>query len=80
MTPTPIYGIVSVSGDVGLIVRKKPSVDSDVIRSIYNDNILEITGDNINVDGVSWISVRTNEGYDGWVVETALRTATPVPN
>ena len=80
VTPTPIYGIVSVSGDVGLIVRKRPSVDSDVIRSIYNDNVLEITGESYSVDGINWISVRTNEGFDGWVVETALRTATPVPS
>ena len=79
VTPTPVYGIVSVKGDWGVLVRQTPSLGSDVIRSVYNDNVLEITGDSVFVDNYMWISVRTNEGYDGWVVETALRTATPSP-
>ena len=79
MTPTPVYGIVNVSGDWGVLVRKTPSLYGDVIRSVYNDNVLEITGDSFYADGMSWISVRTNEGFDGWVHEGALRTATPVP-
>ena len=78
-TPTPVYGIVSVKGDWGVLVRQTPSLGSDVIRSVYNDNVLEITGDTIFADNYSWISVRTNEGLDGWVIESALRTATPSP-
>lgn len=79
MTPTPVYGIVNVKGDWGVLVRQRPSTNSDVIRSVYNDNVLEITGETADGEGMTWISVRTNEGFDGWVTENALRTATPVP-
>ena len=79
MTPTPIYGIVSVRGDTGVLVRTTPSLESDVIRGIYNNAVLEILGETVFADGYTWIKVRTNEGYDGWVTVEVLRTATPGP-
>ncbi len=79
LTPTPVYGIVNAKGDVGVLVRKDPSTSADVIRSVYNDSVLEMTGETAEKDGILWVSVRTNEGYDGWVAETVLRTATPEP-
>ena len=79
VTVTPVYGIVNAKGDVGVLVRKDPSLTADVIRSVYNDSVLEMTGETIERDGITWSSVRTNEGYDGWVAESVLRTATPEP-
>ena len=79
VTPTPVYGIVSVRGDTGVLVRTTPSLESDVIRGIYNNAVLEITGETVQADGYTWISVKTNEGYEGWVTVEVLRTATPVP-
>ena len=79
VTPTPVYGIVSVKGDPGVLVRQRPSMNGDVIRSVFNDNVLEITGETFSENGMNWISVRTNEGFDGWVTENTLRTATPIP-
>ena len=81
VTPTPIYGIVYVRGDTGVLVRTEPSLfKGDVIRGLYNDDVLEIIGETVEADTYTWISVRTNEGYDGWVTVDALRTATPVPD
>ncbi len=80
MTPTPVYGIVSVKGDTGVLVRKTPALESDVIKGIYNNAVLEITGQTVYADGYNWISVRTNEGYDGWVTAEVLKTATPSPD
>lgn len=79
LTATPIYGIVNAKGDVGVLVRKDPSTSADVIRSVYNDSVLEMTGKTMEKDGIVWVSVRTNEGFDGWVAEAVLRTATPEP-
>ncbi len=79
LTATPVYGIVNAKGDVGVLVRKDPSITADVIRSVYNDSVLEMTGNTAEKDGILWVSVRTNEGYDGWVAESVLRTATPEP-
>ena len=50
-----------------------------MIRGIYNNAVLEITGETVQADGYTWISVKTNEGYEGWVTVEVLRTATPVP-
>ncbi len=80
MTPTPIYGIVYVSRDTGVLVRTTPTLNSEVIRGVYNNAVLEITGETVFADGYNWISVRTNEGFDGWVTVDVLRTATPVPD
>lgn len=77
MTPTPVYGLVYVKGDSGLLIRSKPSYDGSVIRSANNDSVLELTGERVESGGIIWISVRTNEGYDGWAAESAIRTATP---
>ncbi|MBQ6483201.1 MAG: SH3 domain-containing protein [Anaerolineaceae bacterium] len=80
VTPTPIYGIVYVSRDTGVLVRTTPTLNSEVIRGVYNNAVLEITGETVFADGYNWISVRTNEGFDGWVTVDVLRTATPVPD
>ena len=77
MTPTPIWGIVHVANDPGVYVRSTPATSAEVIRGYYNGNALEITGESVVVDGITWVSVRTFDGYDGWIIETALRTATP---
>lgn len=78
VTATPVYGIVYVSRDTGVLVRTTPTLNSEVIRGVYNDAVLEITGETVFADGYNWISVRTNEGFDGWVTVDVLRTATPV--
>jgi len=80
VTPTPVYGIVYVRGDTGVLVRTSPSLNSDVIRGVYNNAVLEILGETVVADTYTWISVRTNEGFDGWVTVDVLRTATPVPD
>ena len=79
VTPTPVYGIVYVRGDTGVLVRLTPALESEYVGGYFNNAVLEITGDSVQSDGYNWISVRTNEGYDGWVVDYALRTATPFP-
>lgn len=78
-SPTLIYGIVYVRDDIGLLVRKNPSFTADVIKSQYNDSILEMLDEAEEHDGILWVKVRTNEGYEGWVSAAALRTATPNP-
>lgn len=77
MTPTPVWGIVYVINDPGVYVRSAPVTSASVIRGYYNGSALEITGDSEVVDGITWVSVRTFDGYDGWIIENALRTATP---
>ena len=77
MTATPVWGIIHVVNDPGVYVRSTPATSAEVIRGYYNGNALEITGESVVVDGITWVSVRTFDGYDGWIIENALRTATP---
>ena len=81
VTATPVYAIVDARSDIGILVRKTPGMGSDYINDegIYNNSILEITGETVNADGYDWISVRTNKGNNGWVIVDVLRTATSVP-
>ena len=78
-TPRPVYEIVNLSGDVGVLVRIRPALDGDVYRAVYNGTVLEITGETVEADGLTWVSVKTNDGIEGWVSVEALQTATPVP-
>ena len=77
VTPTPVYGIVSVKGDSGVLIRKTPAVGSEVLKGAYNDSVLELLGESVSADGAVWVNVLTNEGNEGWIVESAIRTATP---
>lgn len=77
-SPTIIYGIVYVPNDVGLLVRERPGFGSNVMKSQNNGSLLEIIGEETQVaDGISWIHVRTNDGSEGWVSQSLLRTTTP---
>lgn len=79
VTPTPVYGIIYVKGDVGVLIRERPGVSSDVIKSANNDSVLELSGNRIEKDGAIWVEVLTNEGLTGWIAENTIRTATPRP-
>jgi len=75
---TIVYGIVSVSNDVGLLIRANPGLDSEYVKSQFNGAMLEIMGEQKERDGILWVKVRTNDGLEGWASAAALRTATPL--
>lgn len=79
-SPTIIYGIVYVPNDVGLLIRERPDYAANVMKSQYNNSLLEIIGETAQTsDGMFWTKVRTNDGLEGWVAQSTLRTATPMP-
>ncbi len=78
MTPTPVWGIVHLK-DYAVYVRATPGMSGLMIRSYTNGSVLEITGDSVVIDGDTWLSVRTDDGSDGWIYGNYLWTATPVP-
>ena len=78
VTLTPVYGIANFSGDTGIIVREKPSVNSNIISSISNNTNVEVTGHIVNTNGEYWISIRTTQGWNGWVRLNDMILPTPV--
>ena len=79
ITLTPAYGIANIQGDTGIIAREKPSVNSNIIRSIPNNSNVEVTGHIVLSDDHYWISIRTEQGWNGWVRMNDLILPTPIP-
>lgn len=78
-TPTPIKAWMSAEYGNGAFIRKTPGFDGDLIKSLLNGSQLEILPEATQVDGRTWLHVKSVEGFDGWVIESALITATAIP-
>ena len=76
-SPTIVYGIVSVSNDVGLLIRIDPYLSSDYLKSQFNGSMVEMLGERVENDGIVWVKVRTNDGKEGWASAAALKTPLP---
>ncbi len=75
--PTVVYGIVSVQGDSGLLIRLDPGFGANIIRSMNNGATLELTNETKKINEILWQQVKLNDGTLGWVAATLIRTATP---
>ncbi len=78
--PTPIYARIEVRGAGGAYLRKEPG--GDVLLTLDNGDVVRILPETREYDGrvyVHVIAVRGEVSYEGWVIQTALVTATPVP-
>ncbi len=79
VTLTPVYGIANIQGDTGIVVREKPSENSNIIRTIPNNSNVEVTGHIALTNGHYWISIQTDQGWNGWVRLNDLILPTPIP-
>ena len=75
--PGKVYGVVDVKGDVGTLVRIDPSFSGMVICAVYNGEYLEITGRTYTENGLTWVTVRTAGGHDGWAYKPDLKIDEP---
>jgi hypothetical protein len=76
--PTPVYARI-YSGN-GALVRSAPGSDSPVVKSLIDDYLVEILPEApVVVDNVTWVHIRTADGIEGWVLQSVLALATPVP-
>lgn len=77
--PTPIFARVGVKGYQGTIVRDSPN--GHVIITLMNGYLVTVYPEQEIVDGVVWVHINAtlSDGrlIDGWVMQTALVTATP---
>jgi SH3-like domain-containing protein len=49
------------------------------LAALINEYLVEILPETAVVDGVTWSHIRTTEGIEGWVLQSVLAMATPVP-
>ena len=79
--PTPIYAVIRSREGGGAYIRKEPG--GNVLATLDNGAIVQILPDTQDYNGVLWIHVvatRNDIRVEGWIIQTVLETATPVPN
>ena len=79
--PTPIYAVIRAREGGGAYIRREPG--GNVIATLDNGSIVQILPDTQDYNGVLWIHIaatRNNIRIEGWIIQSVLETATPVPN
>ena len=81
-SPTPVYGLIDAPEEMrGAILRAAPGFSEDYITSVLNGTLIEVISVKpVEQDEVLWLFVRLPDGQEGWMVQSALLIATPVPN
>jgi hypothetical protein len=79
--PTPIYAVIRAREGGGAYIRKDPG--GNVLATIENGAIVQVLDGAQEFNGVTWIHVlatRNDIRVEGWIIQSVLETATPVPN
>ena len=63
------------AGSQGVFLRDTP--DGKTIDSLYDGDVVEITGPPVQAGGTWWIPVRTASGKAGWMAMDYSATMTP---
>jgi len=79
--PTPIYALIRAREGGGAYIRKEPG--GNVIATLGNGSIVQVLPETQNYNGILWIHIaatRNDIRVEGWIIQSVLETATPVPN
>lgn len=79
--PTPIYAVIRAREGGGAYIRKDPG--GNVLATLANGDLVQILDGSQEYNGVLWIHVlatRNDIRVEGWMIQSVLETATPVPN
>ena len=79
--PTPVYAVIRAREGGGAYIRKEPG--GNVLATLDNGAIVQILPDTQDYNGILWIHVvatRNDIHVEGWIIQSVLETATPVPN
>jgi hypothetical protein len=79
--PTPVYAVIRAREGGGAFIRKEPG--GSVLATLDNGSIVQILPETQDYNGVLWIHVvvtRNDIRVEGWIIQTVLEMATPIPN
>ena len=75
--PTPLWAVVRASN--GAFVRAEPSFTGKVVAGVMGGGLVQVLPETAQGGGTTWVHIITNSGIEGWIVQSVLETATPVP-
>jgi Domain of unknown function (DUF389) len=79
--PTPVYARVQSDQGGGVNLRATPN--GKYIATLDNNSIVEVQPETQDLSGVTWahvIAIKSGDRLDGWILQSVLIVATPVPN
>jgi hypothetical protein len=79
--PTPIYAVIRAREGGGAYIRREPG--GNVLATLDNGSLVQVLPERQDYNGVLWINVvatRNDIRVEGWIIQSVLETATPVPN
>jgi len=79
--PTPIYATIRAREGGGAFIRKEPG--GSVIATLDNGSVVQVLPDTQDLNGSLWFHIavtRNDIRIEGWIVQSVLETATPIPN
>ena len=79
--PTPIYATILAREGGGAFIRKDPG--GSVLATLDNGSVVQVLPETEELNGALWIHIaatRNGIRVEGWIVQTVLETATPIPN
>jgi uncharacterized membrane protein len=77
--PTPVWAIVNAATFNGAYIREEPKIGSKILVSVLNGTLVQVLPESVTVSGTLWVRVRTSDDREGWIMQSLLVTATPVP-
>jgi hypothetical protein len=79
LTPasTPIWAIVKANN--GAYVRAEPNFNAKIVDGVLDGSLVQVLPDTVQDGGTTWAHIITNNGIEGWIVQSILVTATPLP-
>ena len=78
-TPGTIARWGVVKSDVGVVIRKNPAFDAEIVTYANNGDPVEIFGETTAPNGLRWYQVLTDTGQSGWVLSSLLQIQTTAP-
>lgn len=78
---TPVYAKISSDTGGGVNLRKSPN--GTYIATLDNGSIVEVLPEVLEVSKTPWahvIATKNGKRLEGWILQSVLTTATPVPN
>jgi hypothetical protein len=79
--PTPVYAKISSDTGGGVNLRKSPN--GSYIATLDNGSVVVVLPEVQDVSGTLWahvIATKNGRQLEGWILQSVLTTATPVPN